>query len=178
MADSNRDKDSLSDLTRFIQHFPLRSHDVSLVVLKGHLLTEELLRDFLRSKVRHPSHLSDARLTYVQCVHIARALSPDPNDWVWVALERLNTIRNKLSHALEPDNLDHSVEQFLEFVRSHVHKEPSIELQELFIPVGVAIFSVHAALSGQLRIKPRTLLTSLSTPSNPTIKPTAEDSGN
>jgi len=175
VVDSNRDGDWLADLPRFIQHFPLRSQDVSLVVFNGHLLTEELLRDFLRSKVRHPSHLSDARLTYAQCVHLARALSTDSNDWVWAALEKLNVIRNKLSHALEPGNLEDSVNQFLDFVHSHVPKEPSLELRELFIPVGVATFSVHAALSGQLRIKPRTLLGSLRIPSNPPVQPTAED---
>ena len=141
------------------------------------MLTEELLGDFLRSKVRHPRHLSDARLTYAQCVHLARALSADPHDWVWAALERLNVIRNKLSHALEPGNLEDSINQFLELVRTHVRGEPSLEIQELFIPVGVAIFSVHSALSAQLRIKPRTLLGSLRIPSNPPVQPTAEDGG-
>lgn len=57
--------DWLRDLTRFIKHFPLRTQDVSLMVFKGHLLTEELLREFLHVKVQHPSHVRDARLSYV-----------------------------------------------------------------------------------------------------------------
>ena len=176
-AESNRDGGWLADLTRFIEHFPLRNQDVPLVVLKGHLLTEELLRDFLHSKVKHPDHLPGARLTYTQCVHLARAMSTDPEAWVWAALDRLNIVRNKLSHALEPAGLEDSIDQLLQLVRSHVRREPPADLQELFIPVGFAIFSIHAALSAQLRVTPSTLLGSLKIHSNPPVQPTAEDGG-
>ncbi|MDD5558226.1 hypothetical protein [Candidatus Methylomirabilis sp.] len=168
----------LADLTRFIQHFPLRAPDMSLIVLKGHLLTEELLREFLRSKVKHPSYLTEARLTYIQCLHVARALSMLPEDWVWDAAARLNVIRNKLSHALEPDGLDVAIEEFIAIVQRHSPGQPTKELREIFTPLGVAIFGVHAALSAQLRVKPPSLFDLFTESPNSPVQPTtAEDSG-
>ena len=184
MADSESSRHWLHDLTRFMKHFPLKIEDVSLIVLKGHLLTEELLREFLHSKVLHPSPLRDARLRYIQCVHLARSLSTDPGDWVWDALDRLNVIRNKLSHALEPTGLDDAINAFGELVRRNDPRElpdtreiPA-ELRELFTPLGFALFSVHAALSAMLRVKPVSLLGGAVTiPSNQAVQPTAEDGG-
>jgi len=155
----------LHDLMRFMKHFPLRTQDVSLTVLKGHLLTEELLREFINDKVKHPSHVRDAGLRYIQCVHVARAFSLNPEDWVWDALVRLNAIRNKLSHALEPDGLDDAVSSLLQLVRHHDPREIPDELRGLFTPLGMAVFSMHAALSAQLRLRVSgTLATSLKIP--------------
>jgi hypothetical protein len=154
VADSKANRGGLDDLTRFIEHFPLRTQDVSLIVLKGHLLTEELLREFLYDKVRHPSSIRDARLHYIQCIHLARALSDDPDAWVWDALNCLNGIRNKLSHALEPEGLNDTVNSFVQFVRRYNSYEVPEELRELFTPLGFALFSVHTSLSAQLRVKP------------------------
>jgi hypothetical protein len=141
----------LTNLMRFMSHFPMRTRDVSALVLKGHLLTEELLRDFLKRRMTTPQHLLEARLQYRQCIFLARALTISPQSWVWPGLEQLNTIRNKLSHALEPTKLDETVNQFVRLAQRHVPdgKFPE-EMHELWPPIGLAIFTLYSELSGQL----------------------------
>jgi len=102
---------------RFFEHLP-DTDDLSLMVLKGHLLIEEQLNELISIKCISPECLEKARLTFNQKIHILKALygkeiMTDSDYQLWVALESLNSIRNKLSHNLEPDNLDKKVETFI-----------------------------------------------------------------
>src|SRR5262249_29809456 len=88
--------------------------DGTLLVLKGHLLLEETLYEAVCAKCPNPEYLGRARLTAYQLITLARALYPDPpgdekrrlrRSDLWDAMEALNTLRNELSHKLEPRNL-------------------------------------------------------------------------
>jgi len=65
------------DLNRFISHLPLDSTDNVTVVLKGHLLVEELLKEYVILQFQKPEMLKDARLTFHQILCIARVSSND-----------------------------------------------------------------------------------------------------
>jgi hypothetical protein len=82
------------------EHFP-SSGDELTVILKAHLISEELLRRIVRLYVPHSDYLEGARLSYSQWLLLARALAPNmANIWLWDALTELNGIRNQLAHNL------------------------------------------------------------------------------
>src|SRR5688572_17947526 len=53
---------------RFRRLMP-KTTDLTLLVLKGHLLIEEELQAFLEMSVKEPKALDDARLTFIQKYH-------------------------------------------------------------------------------------------------------------
>lgn len=80
--------------------------DELTIILKSHLLIEELLRDSCEYSVGHPKYLRDARLSFKQILCLARSiytLNVPRLEWTWGALNSLNTIRNLMAHAIEPD---------------------------------------------------------------------------
>src|SRR5674476_171882 len=52
--------------------------NLELLVLKGHLLVEAELQYFLEAVSRHPNSLEDARLSFIQKVHLVQALGGWP----------------------------------------------------------------------------------------------------
>jgi hypothetical protein len=75
--------------------------DVTLVVIKGHLLLEELLTEILGQHVIYPKYLQEARLGFHQKAVLARAycLRKDQAG-EWDLIFALNALRNLLAHKL------------------------------------------------------------------------------
>lgn len=84
--------------------------DLTMLVLKGHLIIEKELFNALRRHCVNPEFFEKANLRYIQMVHLARALFPSETDsqrvkvekMYWECLEALNGLRNVLAHRLEP----------------------------------------------------------------------------
>jgi hypothetical protein len=75
--------------------------EVAHVLLKGHLLIEEGLSAVLDQYVFHREHLEEARLTFAQKAHIARALCLRKNTLgEWELVFAINSLRNNLAHKL------------------------------------------------------------------------------
>jgi hypothetical protein len=69
-----------NDFDRFWRHFPRRSEDVALVVLKGHLLLEESVNSLLASLLLFPEAIEGANLRFHQKLCLIEALLPvDPD---------------------------------------------------------------------------------------------------
>jgi hypothetical protein len=88
--------------------------DGTLMILKGHLLLEELLYGAVLSKCPNPAHVERAQLRFFQLLILVRSLylTPSPEqkgsfneETFWDALEAFNTLRNRLAHKLEPKDL-------------------------------------------------------------------------
>jgi hypothetical protein len=91
---------------RYLALLP-RTGDVSLVVLKGHLMIEEMMIAIAANHCPDPDELAKARLTFAQLHHLVRALLKLPlGGGIWEAISLLNAIRNSLVHNLEPKELD------------------------------------------------------------------------
>jgi hypothetical protein len=93
---------------RFEKHFTPHMDDITLV-LKCHLLMEEMLRDFCAEVVQQPQYLQGSRFTFSQILDLSRALYPSDIKLgsmaeLWVLGEKLNRIRNMMAHALDPDS--------------------------------------------------------------------------
>jgi hypothetical protein len=85
---------------RFEEHF--RSLDeTTLVVLKGHLLIEEMLDSIISNFVFHPEFVEAAKLRFAQKVSVARSMSLDDHEnEMWEIAVTLNGLRNELAHSL------------------------------------------------------------------------------
>lgn len=125
---------SVEHLDISTKHFALSDKHLSnalddmTLILKTHLLLEELLRDFCESSLSHPKYLREARLTFKQILNLARSintLNAPRLEWTWGAVGNVNTMRNLMAHALEPDErkFASSKEAVIKAVMSHTSSE-------------------------------------------------------
>ena len=96
---------SSNPLQEITQHLD-ETDDPILVILRAHLLVEERLRDILAQISRAPEELSAARLSFHQTLCLCRAVIDRQDDPAWDFAARLNEVRNKIAHHLDPGNLD------------------------------------------------------------------------
>ena len=132
---------------RFMSHIPANSSDISLPVLKGHLLAEELLTHYVSCKVSHPKHLrlTDNHWGFANKVELASSLASNEHHdvWVWSALKKLNALRNRLSHSLESKGLDKLISDFCNSVKPHTPKRYQGEKITVY---GCVLFAVTGLL--------------------------------
>jgi hypothetical protein len=91
----------------------LEAPDLTMLILKGHLLVEEALYQVIRSHLKYPEYFEKAGLSLYQMVLLARSLldkSTDPkrakvDEILWDAMLALNKIRNQFAHQLEPEDI-------------------------------------------------------------------------
>lgn len=100
-----------------------------LVVLKGHLLIEELLDSIIRKFVFHPDYLDAANLRFAQKLYIARSMSLDEHDnGMWEIASRLNSLRNELAHALNSDKRERKTQAVIECYFAQATEDEHIEI--------------------------------------------------
>ena len=149
MTDQTED----SDWLRIAKHYP-DGADLTLQVLKGHLLVEELLREIFSLLLAYPDALKGSRGTSFEChqiICLVQAMTKHSTlePWMWDAAKRLNGIRNDLAHNLEPKSLDDKVQSLIRFV---THDNPVVKqtLEQLCMPDGMEFKSVILAMCGGL----------------------------
>ncbi len=105
---------------RHEDHFP-RSLSLELQVIKGHLLVERCMRETLDLHLINPDKISSNKsplLNFRQVAALLAALTPKSAyiDSTWLAIKKLNSIRNKMAHELSDPNLQTEVRNFLDNV--------------------------------------------------------------
>jgi len=150
-----------SDWDRIEAHYP-DDADLTLQVLKGHLLVEEILRDIFELLLSDPSALRGDRGTSFEChqiICLVQAMSEHSRGeaWLWFAAKRLNGIRNDLAHNLEPRSLEAKVASLIQFV---THDNPVVKgiLDRLGTPEGMEFKAVILAMCGCLSSLKRLVL--------------------
>ena len=108
-------ENKIDRLGRLFSHL----EDLTLIVLRGHLLIEELLNEILESICDAPKYIENANLSFFQKIQLCRSfqrrnvkgvlIDDDP----WESLVVLNTLRNKLAHNLEPSGINERVDDFI-----------------------------------------------------------------
>ncbi|MBN8818305.1 MAG: hypothetical protein J0I80_06250 [Sphingomonas sp.] len=86
---------------RFIEQFN-NLDDTIVIVLKAHILIEELLDGIISTFVFHAEPLDEARLSFAQKLHLARAMSlREQDNSMWKIGVSYNSQRNDLAHNLD-----------------------------------------------------------------------------
>lgn len=85
--------------------------DTAQILLKGHLVAEDLMNQALEAFVLHGEHVDDARLQFHQKLELCKAisLSDNPNN-MWNLIKKINALRNALSHSLDPERREKAVQ--------------------------------------------------------------------
>ena len=107
---------------RFHTHIP-ETDDISLLVLKAHLLCEEILFDIIKLKCDQPTVLDNVEIGFYVKVKLAESLHGRLVDTVVPMLTALNSLRNELSHKLESPRVDAKVRRFIDSVQASVVDE-------------------------------------------------------
>jgi len=122
-----------TEFDRAIERFNRLIQDTSdelSIILRGHLLLEEKLTAIVTSAVRNPEYVSKARLSFLSTLFLARSFVGHFNDSAcWDAIEKLNSIRNKFAHQIEPAGSDELFAPFFEICErerrwAYVHTLP------------------------------------------------------
>ncbi len=95
----------MDSLDAMKQHLD-RTEDPTLLILRAHLLIEERLRDVLARICRSPDELPAARLSFHQVLCLCRAVVGRYEEPAWGFVTRLNEVRNRMAHRLDPGDLD------------------------------------------------------------------------
>lgn len=75
--------------------------ELAMVIIKGHLVIEQVLTRIIGKYVHHSNHIPD-RLNFAQLVSLARSMSLDEADnSMWNLILAVNALRNKVAHSLE-----------------------------------------------------------------------------
>jgi len=96
-------------------HLPTEDADPVLIILKGQLLIERLVRRFIISRLQNPEAFSRIQLNSAQCIALAESMclqNKEP-EWLWTQVKELNGIRNKLAHKLDDENIDGRIGNFV-----------------------------------------------------------------
>tara|TARA_B100000749_G_C18381407_1_gene446178 strand:+ start:525 stop:1061 length:537 start_codon:yes stop_codon:yes gene_type:complete len=149
------------DFLKFWKHISLETEDETVIVLKGHLLLEDLMREFCASKMVHEDALNDANLSFKQALQLAKALHlRHPEKWVWAGIEKVNNLRNKLAHNLEPKDYEKKRQELIQLVKGEVFDDSIYQsFNEIHQQLAVTIFILYSTLSANLRFRPKGLLT-------------------
>ena len=110
-------------LKRFVEQVEAVD-ELTVVVLKGHLLVEEALERITTKFVHHGDHLLKADPRFPQLVAMARAMSLDDQDnSMWELVLAVNGLRNQLAHSLEPSKRLQRFDQLKALYASQIPNE-------------------------------------------------------
>ena len=110
---TNSKRDYRDCVFRYDEHMP-ETDDLTLVVLKGHLLIEELLVELGHLALPHAEYLDADRLSFHQLACVVRASVPRESDPAWELILSLNSLRNDLAHNLESSKRDARLQQIFQ----------------------------------------------------------------
>ena len=93
------------DLRRFIEKMS-EVDELSSIVLKGHLLMEEMVTRAIEFYFFHGELLDGARLSFSQKLILVQAASTDQHEnSMWNLISAVNSLRNEMVHSLERPKL-------------------------------------------------------------------------
>ena len=126
-----------------MKHFPFKGQ-LDLVVLKGHLLIEQLLWKFVENRVLYPEALKELQkpdrfFSFNTLVCFAQSLDENKDfAWVWEAIKKLNVIRNSLAHRTE-------------YLSRFKGKPGSVESKDYEMQLKVSIMAILSVLGALLK---------------------------
>jgi hypothetical protein len=158
---AKQDHDHLERLLFFLKP---ATEDPTYLVLKAHLLAEEVLYRFIESQAHRPEVLSEARLGFAQLIALCRSFHSYSKEdwWGWAALKKLNSLRNILAHNLEPKDLRDRIVDFSVFVADAIGAITGSEIGKEYEhlakggthPFVLALVALHVATSATLGFDP------------------------
>ena len=107
-----------SDYNELTNHLADKDNNTVLIILKGQLLIERLVRKFIISRLPNPKAFEIQNFTAAQCISIAESMCLNNKEptWLWEQVKELNSIRNKLAHTLDDKAFEKRINSFVSTV--------------------------------------------------------------
>jgi hypothetical protein len=147
---------AIASFRRFYTLLP-KSDDVSLVILKLHLLVEEQVRAYVDERLRNPEALKAAKLDCHQAICLAESLAGESiQPGFWEVARKLNELRNKIAHNLEPSGVLERMRNINSMLGQNLKgSAPPSEVLEQF---EFSISMLYNTISGFVQRKPAEVL--------------------
>jgi hypothetical protein len=101
-------------VSRYDKHMP-DTDDVSLIILKGHLLIEEMLVDIRDKLLPNTKYFDSTNISFNQLVCVIRSgLKSKHEHSSWDLIIGVNKLRNQLVHNLEPRDIGNRLSQLFD----------------------------------------------------------------
>ena len=79
---------------------------LTLAVIRGHLILEQAIDEFLGASLFHPERVQQSRFQFLHKAQMCKSLSLHQNDNdIWALVWDGNELRNKVAHSLSPDEI-------------------------------------------------------------------------
>jgi hypothetical protein len=140
--------DPIMAITRHLES----TDDPTLLVLRTHLLVEERLRDIINRICRAPSEVRSGRLSFYQVLYLCRAIIGRHDEPAWGFVERLNEVRNRMAHQLDPGNLDELIGSVVDKLEWSHHRHPD-KAAERFRQAAVYVCGYFDSMRGSARLR-------------------------
>jgi hypothetical protein len=100
------------------KHMPADDADAALIILKGQLLIEGLVKKFVASRLPNFKALERHRFTAAQYIAIGESMCLDNQEprWLWKQISELNAIRNDVAHSLDGEKVAKRINNFISTV--------------------------------------------------------------
>ncbi len=136
-----RTEEEFASLDHYIRNMPpAATTDITLIILKGHLLIEQKVHEFIAQRLLSPEALAAARLESHQAICLAEAMAL-PNEepkTLFATIKKINALRNKIAHVLDDPGIDNRIRDIVKTYRSS------------FQDVDDTLYSVLAHCYGQM----------------------------
>lgn len=140
------------DMAKLLEHLPHYQGPTELILLKGHLLIEELLRFYIARKLPNPSAFEHNQFSFSKVLIICRSLTPlTEESWGFDAAKYLNDARNEIAHKINSPKTQIKLENFINFVERHSMDSVSPPQNRKEACLYMAITDLHHELSHVLR---------------------------
>jgi hypothetical protein len=118
------------ELLDFLAHMP-QGDDFILIVLKGHLLIEQMLEEIIRTIVAHGDMIEDVRMSFELKAKLAQAMCwGQHKNPFWNFIFSLNTLRNDLAHTLGSEKTDQKLGRVIASHEATLTDDEKAELAE------------------------------------------------
>jgi len=128
-TESQSNTDSIhSDRAKYLMRYLPMTDDMIVIVLKGHLIIEEIFNEIIKSHCHDYASIRNANLTFYQKVHVVKALMSGFSEMAFPAILLLNRLRNDLAHNLDSNKKDKLINLFINESKSifgELHNENS-----------------------------------------------------
>lgn|GEM_PF-1188608 len=112
-------KDAIKKIWECFEYLP-REKGFEYLILKGHLLAEEEMLNYIKRAIPNPIPIIEGRFSFYQLVQIVEAMRPPGAEpWLWESLRNLNSLRNEMAHNLQPQGFDRKAKELARIVGRH-----------------------------------------------------------
>ena len=144
-------RERLLEIFACYEHLP-EAENIEVTILKGHLHVEGRLVEYIQKRLGNPDAFDPNRFQFSQLLTIAHSLcNAEEYDDLWTSIQKLNTLRNRLSHELDQSRFDQALQGLLGFHTSRFfqgHEDEHRNIHSCIVSIYSSLVHLIAETTG------------------------------